>query len=151
LIVEKEVVSVASCEWYPAWRSELRGWIHEHPEKLPLNWSDLGRFPMVVRRVLVNEVRPELRIQLWREHLESFLLPEAGLTQAQRDMIVAAIPELPKLLSAHAPNPAMVEFEQRIATVFSRPEAGRIFGHVGPPVPPRGVPFPPDVPRPPSA
>jgi hypothetical protein len=142
---------MASCEWYPSWRSEIQAWIREHPERLPRTWSDLGRFPMIVRRVLINEVGPELRLQLWREHLETFLRPEAGLTQSQRDMVVLTIPELPTLLAAPAPNPTMLEFERRIATVFSRPEAGRIFAHLGPPEPPEGIPFPSDVPRPPSA
>jgi hypothetical protein len=135
-------IDMSSCEWFPMSQSEIRAWIRQHPEALPSTWADLGRFPMAFRRVLINEVGSDVRSRLWREHLESFLRPESGLTQPQRDMIVATAAELPHLLAAPAPNPTMLEWEQRAATVFSRQDAARIFMLIGPPEPPEGIPLP---------
>lgn len=132
-----------SSEWFPMSRSEIRAWIRRHPEALPTTLADLSRFPMAFRRILVNEVSPDVRLRLWREHFETFLRPEAGLTDQQRDMIVATAAELPHLLAAPAPNPTILDWERRAAMVFSRHEAARIFMLIGPPEPPEGIPLPP--------
>jgi hypothetical protein len=63
---------MASCEWYPGWRSEIQAWIREHPEKLPRTWGDLGRFPIVVPRVLRRHSSSS------NGSPRSFLDPEAG-------------------------------------------------------------------------
>jgi len=109
---------MSSCEWFPISRSEIRAWIREHPEALPATLADISRFPMAFRRIFVNEVSPDVRLRLWLQHFETFLRPEAGLTEQQRDMIVATAAEMPQLLAAPAPNPTIIDWERRAAMVF---------------------------------
>jgi hypothetical protein len=83
----------------PIGPGRIRTWIEQHPEALPDKVSDLGRFPMPFRRIMVTTVTPEVRLRLWREHLESFLGPESWLNAEQRSLVVAPIPEQSQLLS----------------------------------------------------
>jgi hypothetical protein len=126
-------------------QQEIRAWLDRHPDALPQTLDELARFPVAFRRVLINAVTPDVRVRLWREHLETFLRSESVLSEPQRRMVAAAIPRLPDLLAAPAPNPVIIEWERQIATVFSRPEAARVFALIGPPEPPEGLPLPPDA------
>jgi hypothetical protein len=136
---------MSGCGGFPLNPDEIRSWIEQHPEALPTTVNDLGRFPMPLRRVMVTMVTPEVRLRLWREHLESFLGPESWLNAEQRAFVNSAIPELPQLLAAPAPNPRMIEWERRMATAYSRQDAGRVFMLIGPPEPPEGTPLPADI------
>jgi hypothetical protein len=137
---------MSSCGWFPMRPDEIRAWVEQHPEALPRTVNDLGRFPMAFRRVMMTMVSPDVRLQLWREHLETFLSPESTLTPNQRELVVTTIQELPRLFAAApAPNPVMTEWERGIAVAFSRQEAGRVFMLIGPPEPPEGIPLPHDV------
>ena len=143
--------TMSSCGWFPMRPDEIRAWVEQHPDALPRTVSDLGRFPMAFRRVMLTMVSPEVRLQLWREHLETFLGPDSTLTPDQRGLVAATIPELPRLFAAApAPNPVMSEWERGIAATFSRQDAGRVFMLIGPPEPPEGIPLPDDVQRAPA-
>jgi hypothetical protein len=124
---------------------QIRAWLARHPEAMPRRLDDLARFPMAFRRVMMTQVTPDVRLRLWREHLETFLQAGSALTEPQRRMVEMTIPKLPELLAAPAPNPVMSEWEARAATFFSREEAARVFMLIGPPEPPEGIPLPPDA------
>lgn len=136
---------MSSCGWFPMSQQQIRDWLDRHPEALPQTLDELARFPVAFRRVMINAVAPEVRVRLWREHLETFLRPESVLNEPQRQLIAASIARLPDLLAAPAPNPVIIELERQIATVFSRPEAARVFALIGPPEPAEGLPLPPDA------
>ncbi len=136
---------MSSCEWFPMSRKQIQEWVDRHPEAMPNNLADLAVFPMPFRRVMVNSVSPEIRLRLWRQHLESFLGESSIFAEQQQRMIAWAIQRLPDVLAAPAPNPVMADFEREIATVFSRAEAAQLFMMIGPPEPPGGVPLPVDA------
>jgi hypothetical protein len=98
---------MSECGWFPMKPNDIRDWIDRHPESLPRTLEDLARFPMAFRRIMVNMVSPEMRLGLWREHLESFLNSQSGLNGDQRALVEATIPELPSLFAAPAPNEVM--------------------------------------------
>ncbi len=100
---------------------------------------------MAFRRIMMGVVTPDTRFLLWRQHLESFLMPGSALSSKQQEMVATTIPLLPRLFAAPAPNPTMTEWERQAATVFSREEARRIFMEIGPPEPPEGIPLPADA------
>jgi hypothetical protein len=141
---------MSSCGWSPLSPKQIRAWLGNHPEALPRALDDLARFPMAFRRVMINAVTPEVRLRLWREHLETFLGPESTLPEPQRQAVVATIPRLPELFATPAPNPAMVQWERQMVALFSQVEAARVFGSIGPPEPPEGIPLPPDALVPPA-
>jgi hypothetical protein len=124
---------------------EIVAWVERHRSDLPTDLAGLSRFPMRFRSVIVNAVEPEQRTRFWTEHLRSFLGADSELSSQQQEFILATIDELPRLLSAPAPNPVMTDWETRASRVFTRAEAGRLFAIVGPPEPPEGLPLPPDA------
>jgi hypothetical protein len=137
---------MASCGWSPIGYDGIVAWCDRHPDAMPRTLSDLVRYPMAFRRVMVNRVAPEVRLQLWREHLEMFLRPEAGLSDAKQRMVETAIVELPEIFGAgRAPNPVMTDFERRMSEVFSRQEAAHLFMLIGGDEPPEGIPLPSDA------
>jgi len=136
---------MSNCGWFPLSHRDIRAWIERHPEALPRTLVELAAFPVPFRRIMVNVVAPEVRVALWREQLESFLLPASGLSEKQREFVRATIPKLGELMGAPAPNPTILAWEQQMAQVFSRQEAGSIFALIGPPEPPEGIPLPPDA------
>ena len=126
-------------------RDEILAWVERHRHELPITLAELARLPMPFRVIIVNAVEPERRTQFWTEHLQSFLGSDSRLSAAQQAFISATIPELPQLLGAPAPSAVLSEWEARAATVFTRAEAARLFGMIGPPEPPEGLPLPPDA------
>lgn len=143
--VEAEEHAMSSCEWFPMSHQQIRAWLDRHPDALPLTLDDLNRFPMAFRRVMINAVAPDIRLRLWREHLETFLGPGSTLTAPQRRLVAATIPRLPELFALRPPSPAMTEWEREVRTVFSRQEAVQVFMSIGRPEPPEGIPLPPDA------
>ena len=142
---------MSSCGWFPLKHQEIVAWVERHRDTLPTTLAELAQYPMPFRTVIVNSVAPDVRVGLWTEHLRSSLTPESPLSAAQRAFVERSIAELPGLLAAPAPNPVMRDWESRMAEVFTRAEAGRIFATLGPPEPPEGLPLPPDAqPTPPA-
>lgn len=136
---------MSNCGWFPMRRAESIAWVERHQHELPTTLDELARLPMPFRSVIVNAVEPARRAHFWSEHLQSFLGPTSTLSAPQQEFVATTIPELPKLLSAPAPNAVMIDWEARAAKVFSRAEAAALFAAIGPPEPPEGLPLPPDA------
>jgi hypothetical protein len=139
-----------SCGWFPMDWGEIAEWARQNPDRIPTTLAELSTYPVAFRRVLVNIVTPEQRTALWREHLESFIGADSTLDDAQRQLVRDAIEELPMLFGG---DRAVFEerakaFEARMKDVLTREQAYHMFGMIGPPEPPDGLPLPPGaVPR----
>jgi hypothetical protein len=134
----------ANCGWFPMDHDEILAWIEAHKESLPKTLAELSAFPIPFRKAIVAFVPPETRLRFWREHLESFIASGA-LTADQHAFVQETSEQLSTLLAAPGPNPRLIAWEARATKLFSRPEAASIFGNVGPPEPPDGLPLPPDA------
>jgi hypothetical protein len=136
---------MGSCGWFPLPYDEIVSWVEEHRDTLPTTLAELATFPVAFRRVIVNAVSPEQRTRFWQEHLATFLAPDAGLTQEQCALVAETIPLLPDIFGSPLPEAQakMRPLEQRMSQAFSRPQCAAIFGMVGPPEPPEGLPLPP--------
>ena len=133
-----------SCGWSPLPYDEIVAWVEEHREALPTTLAELSTFPVAFRKVIVNAVAPEQRTRFWEEHLRTFLKPEAGLTSEQQIFVAETVPLLrdifgSPLLEAQA---KIRPLEQRMRQLLSRHQCAAIFGMVGPPEPPEGLPLP---------
>lgn len=136
---------MTSCGWFPLSQDEIAAWVAAHRDELPTTLDELSAYPIPFRRAIVSAVSTEQRIGFWDAHLRTFLAPDAGLTTEQRAVVADALPLLPGIfgspqLEAQA---RMRPIEERAADVFSRPQRAAIFGMVGPPEPPEGLPLPP--------
>jgi hypothetical protein len=136
---------MSHCGWFPMRREEIVAWVERHRHELPTTLAELARFPMPFRSVIVNAVEPERRTRFWAEHLQCLLGSQSELSVQQQDFVSATIADLPRLLSAPAPNAVMSDWEARAAQVFTRAEASKLFATLGPPEPPGGLPLPPDA------
>jgi hypothetical protein len=112
---------------------------------LPTTLAELAVFPTPFRKVIVNFVSPQARTALWREHLATFVGDRSDLSREQQPFVADASVQLPTLFVAPAPNPTILDWEARMSRLLSRAEASRIFGTVGPPEPPEGLPLPADA------
>jgi hypothetical protein len=54
---------------------------------LPSTLAELSTYPIPFRNVLVAFVRPETRLSLWRQHLETFLVAGTSLTADQQTFV----------------------------------------------------------------
>ncbi|AHG92923.1 hypothetical protein J421_5388 (plasmid) [Gemmatirosa kalamazoonensis] len=125
--------------------NEIQAWIAAHRDALPRTLGELGTFPVPYRGAIVRALPPPAREAIWREHFGEFLAPGSPLSPAQQAFVREAMAELPVLMAddlaaARARGGAL---EARMAPLFSREEAARVFGMVGPPEPPGGLPAPP--------
>jgi hypothetical protein len=73
--------------------------------------------------------------------MQSFLGPESELTEQQRAFVREAIAEMPKMCATEIPEAQAMarKLEERMAPLFSRQLAFRIFAHLGPLEPPGGI------------
>jgi hypothetical protein len=135
---------MASCGWFPLPHNEILAWVEQHRDILPTTLGELSAFPVAFRKVIVNYVSPEQRTRFWEEHLRSFLEPSAGLTPDQRTFVAETIPLLAGILGSPL-NEAQARarpLEDRMRQVLTAPQCAAIFGMVGPPEPPEGLPLP---------
>jgi hypothetical protein len=136
-----------SCGWFPMKHDEIVAWVEAHRDTLPQNLAELSTFPIAFRTVIVNKVSPELRMSLWREHLNTFIAPDSTLTADQQTLVRDAIEELPVLFGTSRTvfETRAKALEDRMRDLISRQQAVEMFGTVGPPEPPGGLPLPADA------
>jgi len=134
-----------SCGWFPLRHDEILQWVEEHRDELPNTVAELAAFPVAFRRVIVNFVPHERRTQFWQEHLQSFLGPESPLNVKQRTFVESTISVLPEVFGSPLPEAQdrIRSMEEGMRGLFTRQEAAQMFGMVGPPEPPEGLPLPP--------
>ncbi|MEP6619404.1 MAG: hypothetical protein ABJE47_08815 [bacterium] len=134
-----------SCGWFPLPYEEIVAWVERHASELPQTLAELSRYPTAFRRVIVNRVSPELRTLFWSDHVRTFLDADAALTAEQRAFLEGALGELPGIIgSPLVEGQARIRpIEERTRTLFTREQAAAMFGMVGPPEPPEGLPLPP--------
>jgi hypothetical protein len=136
---------MSSCGWFPLPHNEIVEWVEQHRDALPTTLAELSTFPVPFRKVIVNSVGSEQRTRFWEEHLRTFLEPHAGLTAEQRAFVAEAIPLLAGIFGSQLAEAQakMRPLEAHMASVFTRQQCAAIFGMVGPPEPPEGLPLPP--------
>lgn len=134
-----------SCGWFPLGHDEILQWVEAHRETLPKTVAELAVFPVAFRRVIVNYVPDDQRTRFWQEHLQSFLGPESVLTVEQRTFVESTISVLPDVFASALPEAQkrIRSMEEGMRGLFTRQEAAAMFGMVGPPEPPEGLPLPP--------
>jgi hypothetical protein len=142
-----------SCDSFPIGPEAIRAWVRRHADDLPETLPELSRLPIPFRRAVVAAVAPAVRLSLWEAHLASFLEEESGLSGPQRAVVRDAVADFPAIFGGDpsAGQERMRALEARMREVFTREEAGRIFGTLGPPEPPGGLPLPPDAAPEPAA
>jgi hypothetical protein len=59
-------------------------WVADHRERLPAALGELALMPKLYRKAVFNALSPEEKIAVRREHLQSFVLPEAALSATQK-------------------------------------------------------------------
>lgn len=136
-----------SCGWFPLSHAEIDAWVERHRDELPASLEELSRLPVPIRKAIVNAVSPERRIGYWREHLTTFLAQNAELTTEQRALANDIIAQLPDIFGVplEEGRERIRSLEVRMRALLTREQAYLMFGIVGPPEPPEGLPLPPDA------
>jgi len=128
-------------------QDEIIAWVEAHRTTLPRTLAELAAYPVPFRKVIVNSVSPEQRTAFWREHLQGFLGPTSALNADQQALVAEAIVELPAMFGGDRPafESRARSLEERMKQLLTREQAAAMFGMVGPPEPPEGLPLPPDA------
>jgi hypothetical protein len=136
-----------SCSWFPLGPDEIRAWVERHRHELPRTLAELVRYPVPFRKAIVHAVAPEVRVALWGEHLAGFLAPGSTLADEQQALVRDAIAQLPTLVGVPVEEgrPRVRQLEERMRVLLTRQQAYEMFGTLGPPEPPEGLPIPPDA------
>ena len=137
---------MSHCNWFPLDNDEILAWVDAHRETLPTTLEELSTLPMAFRRVIVNYVSPTQRTAFWQDHLRSYLVPESGLNEEQRAFVEEMIPALADVFqsaSLELGRERMGAIDRRSRELFSRERCAAMFGALGPPEPPEGLPIPP--------
>jgi hypothetical protein len=136
-----------SCGWFPMKHGEIAAWVEAHRDSLPQTLAELSEFPIAFRKVIVNMVSPELRTSLWREHLGTFIGPQSALSPEQQELVRDAQDQLPELFGGSQANfeTRAKALEDRMRLLITPQQAAQIFGTLGPPEPPEGLPLPADA------
>jgi hypothetical protein len=108
-------------------------WVRAHADDLPTTLAGLSGFSMTYRRAIHNALPRETRASLWREHMESFLAPDAGLNDAQRAAVREVIARLPAFHAADSDPAERRAMARRLTTLFPRELSTRIFATLGEP------------------
>jgi hypothetical protein len=141
-----------SCGWFPLGPEAIQAWVSRHAHDLPRTLAELSRFPIPFRKAIVAALPAEAQVALWREHLAGFLGPEAGLTADQQTLVRDALADLPRIfgVSREDGRARAQQFEERMRALITPAQARAIFGTLGPPEPPGGIPLPADALPPPA-
>src|SRR6476646_1314150 len=133
-----------SCGWFPMKHEDIVAWVEAHRDTLPTTLAELSAFPVPFRKVIVNSVSHEARTSFWLEHLTSFVGPDSALTPDQQALVRDVIADLPVMFGGSRADfeTRAKAFENRMRDLFSRRQAAEMFGMVGPPEPPEGLPLP---------
>ena len=133
-----------SCGWFPLPHEEIVAWVESHADELPGTLAQLSTYPIAFRRIIVNHVSHDRRTKLWQEHLRSFLGPQSQLSPDQRAFVKATIGALPTLFAQPLVQvqAAMKPLEEQMRALLTREQAAAMFGMLGPPEPPEGLPLP---------
>jgi hypothetical protein len=134
-----------SCGWFPLPYGEIVAWVESHADELPQTLAELSAYPAAFRGVIVNRVSPERRTAFWQDHLRTFLGPRSSLNEEQRAFLEEAIERLPGIFASPLAEAQakMRPLEDRMRVIFAREQAVAMFGMVGAPEPPEGLPLPP--------
>ena len=125
-----------SCRYNP-----IIAWVEAHRDSLPQTLDELSRYPIAYRRVIQGRVPADVRLGFWRDHLESFLGASSDLNAEQQAFVREVLGQLHDIFLAEDVDgqARAKEFESRMPQFFSREQAHRIFGLLGPPEPPGGL------------
>jgi hypothetical protein len=131
--------------------AEAGSWVKANSATLPSSYEEIVRLPMLHRKAVVHELSLSQQKQVWREHLESFVLPDSRLSAAQRlvasqmkvpldsyqrAFVQSAIDSLDHIFSAKLTveqrQAKSLPFCSKKQTVFAGDVAGAIFARLGP-------------------
>ena len=117
---------------------QIVAWVQAHPEALSASLATISTYPIAFRKVIVNAMPDHRRLALWREHLENVAAgPE--LSAAQKAVILETAAELPAIFASESTER---DWQRQVAEHFTSTQQHTLFGTLGPPEPPGGLPLP---------
>jgi hypothetical protein len=106
-------------------------WVHAHADVLPTTLAEFSTFSMAHRRAIYSALPPNVRVSLWREHMERFLRPESPLNEAQRAALRGVIARVPELTLPDREPAEQQALIKQLATIFPRDLGVRLFVTLG--------------------
>jgi hypothetical protein len=119
--------------------SEAQTWVASNKGNLPRNYAAFTASSMAIRKAVYEELRPDERRQLWRDHLRTYHARRASMTDDQRAVLDRAIELADKesLFSGALEDGLRRELDtlgERAVAAFGKEEARAMLATLGPAV-----------------
>jgi len=113
---------------------KVSDWVVAHAAALPRTLSELSSYPIEYRRVIFDHLTVEQKVKAWRDHLETFMEPGAGLSAVQKAFLEAMRAKLgpATFASSVALSAEDVADRKTALSLFAKTQAGAIFATLGP-------------------
>ena len=106
-------------------------WVSTHRGVLPSTLPAFAEYSRVYQRAIYVALPVEVRKQLWRRHLSSFVSDSSPLTPEQKRMVRDVIARLDLFMDEQAGKAAVMDAAPKLLAVFGKPLAKRVFVSLG--------------------
>jgi hypothetical protein len=124
---------------------EIVAWVAGHEQVLSADLAELSRYPIPFRKVIVGMMSPDARMAIRQEHLLSAASADFELSAEQQAFVLDSARMVPVLFRSGPSSDAMTTWKSRAVDLCTPAQRMRIFGTLGPPEPPEGLPLPADA------
>lgn len=108
-------------------------WVEANRDRLPRGYDDLTAHSLPYRKAIFSTLEPEVRAQLWVEHLNRYRVAHPRLADTQVEVIDRAVALVFRLSeSAHRPAEELQALESAAMNAFGRDEARTMLATLGP-------------------
>lgn len=118
---------------------EARNWVEQNKARLPQSYDDVVAQPTAYRREIFKASSPQVRSQLWVEHLGRYRTGHPGLTRRQTtvvEQVLATASDTANFTENHPDRAAIIrkfhDLGEAVNKAFSREEALAMVGTLGP-------------------
>lgn len=135
LIIGGVAVASATASTLHAEKAECEiaaDWVAANGENLPTTLREISTYPMAYRRAIHAALPKAVQMELWHDHIGTFLTAESTLTEEQRAFLKGVNADLAPYFEPATMVAADSALRLRMEASFTREEAVAIFGALGP-------------------
>lgn len=108
-------------------------WVEANKNRLPRDYDGLTAHPVPYRKAIFSALAPEVRTQLWTEHLDRYRAAHPGLADGQTEVIDRAVALVSRMgESAYRPAEELQALASAAMNAFGRDEARLLLATLGP-------------------
>jgi hypothetical protein len=119
--------------------TRARAWVAANRGRLPQRYDEVAALPLEHRRAVFAESSPQVRTQLWLDHLDRYQATRPDLGRKRADVVARARALVPRVFSGNRNASAadLARLKDDAVATFGPAEAGALLATLGPSSGPR--------------